>query len=115
MPTLLKSLEKAGGFKIDAASELFNFRLVDYNSRPTKSIAPRCGAHVDFGTLTIVVADHPGLEVEINGQWKTPDVKFENGGSVAFVVFGWCTAIRSNNRITAVLFYFSTAKAFSKI
>ena len=56
----------------------------------------RCGAHRDFGTLTLVIDDGSGgLEVMVNGEWCPVPA-----GS-ACITFGWCAAIASNDRLVA--------------
>ena len=81
--------------------------MVDYPARPagtyrlSESHGPRCGAHRDFGTLTLIFPDEvPGLEVNVSGTWRQVEV---TSPGAAVLLFGWCTAIRSNDRVPATL------------
>ena len=80
--------------------------MVDYPSRPSnidENRGPRCGAHRDFGTITIIFPDDTsGLEVLLDEKkevWRPLDV---SSGS-AILLFGWCANIRSNDRVPAAL------------
>ena len=82
--------------------------MVDYPERPTianrnaNDHGPRCGAHRDFGTLTLIFPNGTsGLEVllEDGKTWRPLEVSL---GS-AVLLFGWCANIRSNDRIPAAL------------
>lgn len=44
---------------------LINYRMVDYYPRKIGEVPPRCGEHRDFGTLTLIFEDRPGLQVVI--------------------------------------------------
>jgi isopenicillin N synthase-like dioxygenase len=33
-------------------------------------IAPRCGEHGDFGSLAVIQATHPGLQVFLDNKWQ---------------------------------------------
>lgn len=79
-----------------------NFRACDYpalseTENEANSIGVvRCGAHRDFGTLTLVMDDGSGgLEVMVNGEWRPIPP------GAACVTFGWCAAIASNDRLVA--------------
>jgi len=74
--------------------------MVDYYSRAEKSEAPRCGEHRDFGTFTLIFQDEVGgLEMQTpDGSWRPIPV-----GKGAVLLFGWCTKIRSNDRMPATL------------
>jgi len=74
-----------------------NWRCIDYHERSIGAVAPRCGEHRDFGPLTIIFPDSPGLQVHRNGEWH--DIPKPATG--ALVLFGICTAWRSNDRIEA--------------
>ena len=82
--------------------------MVDYPerlpiaNRNADDHGPRCGAHRDFGTLTLIFPNGTsGLEVlsEDGKTWRPLEV---SSGS-AVLLFGWCANIRSNNRIPAAL------------
>ena len=83
--------------------------MVDYPSRPAPKNrceddhGPRCGAHRDFGTLTLIFPNGtPGLEVILDEKedlWRPVEV---SPGS-AVLLFGWCANMRSNGRVPAVL------------
>lgn len=84
----------------------FHYRMLDYYPSPankaTAAAAPRCAEHRDFGFLTLIQATHPGLQVRVDhtNKWhKLPPIP--NGSAI--MLFGWCTKIRSNGRIPAVL------------
>jgi len=81
----------------------YNYRMVDYYPRTDDvegSVAPRCGEHRDFGSYTLVFPNDVGLQVYVEGQWMDlPSV--EDG--TAILLFGWCTQIRSNGRLPALL------------
>ena len=63
-------------------------------------VAPRCQEHRDFGSFTLIFSNQPGLQVYIDEEWHAvPSIPT---GS-AILLFGWCTQIRSNGRIPAVL------------
>lgn len=74
------------------------YRMIDYYERPSQSAAPRCGEHRDYGTMTLIFQDGTGgLEVEIDGKWQAMPP------SAVVLLFGWCTQVRSNDRIKAAL------------
>merc|ERR1719187_1053364 len=83
--------------------------MVDYPPRLPSYLrdqsehGPRCGAHRDFGTFTLIFPDGiSGLEVmlcEETGLWHPIEVS----ASSAILLFGWCANIRSNDRIPATL------------
>ena len=82
----------------------YNYRMIDYYPRNLNDIestmAPRCGEHRDFGSWTLVFPDAKGLQVYVNDEWmELPQVK----EGCAILLFGWCTQIRSNGRIPALL------------
>jgi len=80
----------------------YNFRMIDYypSENEREKIAPRCGEHRDFGSFTVIQATHPGLQVFLDSEWQElPPIP--QGSTL--LLFGWCTQIRSNGRIPAVL------------
>ena len=99
-PKIIDALGLASG-SLDVASDAhFNFRMVDYYSRPATDItAPRCGEHRDFGSFSLIFASDPGLQAFIDGEWN--DISPPAGAAI--LLFGWCTQIRSNGRIPAAL------------
>lgn len=99
-PKMLQALAKASGSEGVLDDVYFNYRMVDYYERPVNTASPRCGEHRDFGTMTIIFSDQPGLEVQVDGEWRP--LKPASQGA-AHVVFGWCTEIRSNGRVSACL------------
>ena len=99
-PKMLLALSKASGSDRVLEDAHFNYRMVDYYERPVNQAPPRCGEHRDFGTLTVIFAEQKGLEVCIDGNWRPLQVAARGS---AHVVFGWCTEIRSNGRISACL------------
>lgn len=50
--------------------------------------------------LCLVFPSHSGLEVFLDGKWQDIDVPAPD---TAVMLFGWCTQIRSNGRIPALL------------
>jgi len=85
-----------------------NFRMVDYVARLREIEAPRprCGEHRDFGPMTLIFqdgrrgSDAGGLQVHLDGLWR--DVPVPKAANSAILLFGICTAWRSNDRINAV-------------
>lgn len=77
----------------------YSYRLADYYSRPINSSAPRCGEHRDFGLVSLVFQDGKvdGLEVRVGKRWY----KIPPRPRTCVVMFGYCAAWRSNNRIRA--------------
>ena len=65
---------------------------------------PRCGAHRDFGTFTLIFPDGTsGLEVLLDEDkeiWRPVDL---SAADSAVLLFGWCANIRSNGRVPAAL------------
>jgi len=106
-PRILSGLAELVGDDFVANDELVNYRMVDYPSRAAAhhrqkdDHGPRCGAHRDFGTFTIIFPDEtPGLEVLLDDTWYP--VTCSDGNSVV-LLFGWCANIRSNDRVPAAL------------
>ena len=97
--------------------------MVDYYERewasPAAELAtgqkgPRCRAHRDFGSITLVFTHSPGLQAQVASEASTSiglpegsdlppwqDVAVP-GPTSALLLFGWCTQIRSNGRLHAV-------------
>jgi isopenicillin N synthase-like dioxygenase len=102
-PKLIEALVSAIGSPDVATDAHCNYRCVDYYSRTVdifdKDSTPRCGEHRDFGTFTLIFADKPGLEIYHDNNWVAVPVQ---APGTAIMVFGWCTEIRSNGRVTAV-------------
>lgn len=116
VPRAIAALAEATG--IDTRKDLLvNYRMVDYYPRAVGEVAPRCGEHRDFGTLTLIFEDRPGLQVR---RWTLYNVVFElielsqvkRGNEwidvtipadACLLLFGWVTQVRSNDRIPAVL------------
>eukprot|EP00775_Hariotina_reticulata_P012393 gene12393-12528_t len=99
-PVVLEALKEATGCADYGMGEArFAYRMVDYGSRAGGAVAPpRCSAHRDFGTATLIWQDGPGLEVRVGEAWHTlPALP----PSSAVLMFGLCTAWRSNDRIRA--------------
>ena len=99
-PKILQALAIASGSDGVLDDVHFSCRMVDYYERRVNQEPPRCGEHQDFGTLTILFADRKGLEVLIGGKWHTLSVTPRGS---AHIIFGRCTEIRSNGRISACL------------
>jgi len=98
---VLPALAQAIGSDEILEDVAFNYRMIDYYEHEDDSIAaPRCGEHRDFGSFTLILSTRPGLQVFINNEWQ--EVPLVPEGS-AIMLFGWCTQIRSNGRIPAVL------------
>lgn len=87
----------------------FDFRMVDYYERSVASgsgqsaPAPRCRAHRDFGSFTLIFAREPGLQVQGAGSdddqaWI--DIAVPATGC-ALLLFGFVTQVRSNGRLHA--------------
>lgn len=102
---LLSALEKATGVTSPAASAeeyRFNYRFVDYYARSTECEAPRCGEHKDFGPMTLIFqSSTEGLEVQVEGEWRDIPPSASGNAVQAVLLFGLCTAWRSNDRIKA--------------
>lgn len=100
-PTVLAALAEATGCKDYGTDEArFAYRLVEYGSRAAggDGAPPRCGSHRDFGTATLIWRDAPGLEVRVGASWQAlPQLP----ASSAVLLFGLCTAWRSNDRLRA--------------
>jgi hypothetical protein len=99
---VLPALAKAIGSDDVLDDVAYNYRMVDYypSVNECEMTAPRCGEHRDFGSLTVIQATHPGLQVFLDNEWQElPPVP--QGSTL--LLFGWCTQIRSNGRIPAVL------------
>ena len=99
---VLPALAKAIGLDDILDDVAYNFRMVDYypSENEREKIAPRCGEHRDFGSFTVIQATHPGLQVFLDSEWQElPPIP--QGSTL--LLFGWCTQIRSNGRIPAVL------------
>ena len=91
----------------------FDFRMVDYFEKEWSSrdevddAPPRCRAHRDFGSFTLIYAETAGLQAQLDAgnesgvgvQWR--DVALP-GPRAALLLYGWCTQIRSNGRLHAV-------------
>lgn len=77
---------------------------MDYGARaiqPGVPSPPRCGAYRDFGPATIIWPggdDGCGLEVRSGGAWRRVP-RLAPGSAV--LLFGLCTAWRSNDRLKA--------------
>ena len=95
----------------------FNYRMVDYYEREKyednidSAVAPRCGEHRDFGSFTLIFPSHAGFQVNVNGEWM--DLESVEEGT-AILLFGWCTQIRSNNRIPALLHRVADAEGVTR-
>lgn len=100
VPQLVNAVVTATGSPDVSSDAATNYRMVDYYARPASSTPPRCGAHRDFGSFTLVFTGGPGLEVHTDGAWCP--VGSAPPGS-ALLLLGWCTQIRSNGRIPAAL------------
>ena len=64
------------------------------------TMAPRCGEHRDFGFFTLIFPSHEGFQVQVDGKWMDLEALEKE---TAILFFGWCTQIRSNGRVPAVL------------
>jgi len=105
MPKLVKAISLAIGTDDVSADAHCYFRMVDYYERPALAQgAPlhRCEEHRDFGTASLIFpSDVKGLEIFADDKWQAvPPVHPHAAG---ILIFGWCTQIRSNGRIPAVL------------
>ncbi len=70
----------------------FNYRMVDYDPSVNEHemIALCCGEHRDFGSLTVIKATCPGIQIFQDNEWRElPSIP---PGS-ALLLFGWCTQI----------------------
>ena len=105
-PKIVHALADAVGSEDVVLDASFNYRMVDYYDRDCchndmdSAVAPRCGEHRDFGSFTLIFPSHAGFQVKRGGKWMDLEV-LEEG--TAILLFGWCTQIRSNGRIPAVL------------
>ena len=77
----------------------------------TSKAAPRCGDHRDFGSWTLVFPSEAGFQVYMNDEWM--DLPHVEEGC-ALLLFGWCTQIRSNGRIPAVLHRVTDAEGVAR-
>lgn len=89
----------------------FHYRMLDYfpsghhsksSHKAAASTAPRLAEHRDFGFITFIQATHPGLQIKSNTSNKWQNLPPLSKGT-AIMMFGWCTHVRSNGRIPAVL------------
>ncbi|KAL4432798.1 hypothetical protein ABPG77_008124 [Micractinium sp. CCAP 211/92] len=102
-PLLVAALGEATGFEFRQEEARYAFRLVDYGQRKLQagagvSAPPRCGAHRDLGPATLIWPGSEGLEVRVAGAWqRLPRLP----AGTAVLLFGICTAWRSNDRIPA--------------
>jgi len=100
VPKLLEALGTTGQVPLISEEHdwLTAYRMVDYYARPSDSRPPRCGEHRDFGTLTLIFQDGMGgLEVQVGDKWVPVPPKD------TVLLFGWCSKVRSNDRIPAAL------------
>ena len=101
-----RAVADAVGSEDVIADAAFNYRMVDYYERASyeddidSAVAPRCGEHRDFGSFTLIFPSHAGFQVNVDGEWM--DLEAVEEGT-AILLFGWCTQIRSNGRIPALL------------
>lgn len=99
------------------ADAAFNYRMLDYYEREKyednieSAVAPRCGEHRDFGSFTLIFPSHAGFQVNMNGEWM--DLESVEEGT-AILLFGWCSQIRSNNRIPALLHRVTDAEGVTR-
>eukprot|EP00887_Chlorella_sp_A99_P008017 scaffold12.g8017.t1 len=108
-PLLVAALREASGYPFSEEEARYAFRLVDYGARHVSRQAqacgapppPRCGAHRDFGPATVIWPGGEGseeLEVRVAGAWRRlPRL----APGCAVLLFGLCTAWRSNDRVPA--------------
>ncbi len=103
---IARAVADAVGSEDVVTDAAFNYRMVDYYERASyqdnidSEVAPRCGEHRDFGSFTLIFPSHAGFQVNVDGEWM--DLEAVEAGS-AILLFGWCTQIRSNGRIPALL------------
>lgn len=100
VPRLLSAFSLLLGDDLSAIhkEKKFNMRVIDYFTRPQGGKARRCGEHRDFGSFTLVFQDAVGgLEAKVANEWR------QIPAGCVVVTFGWCMAIRSNDRLSAVL------------
>ena len=114
-PKIVRAVAEAVGSEDVVKDAAVNYRMVDYYERNQENmdsmVAPRCGEHRDFGTFTLIFPSHKGFQVNIDGEWM--DLPPIQEGS-AILLFGWCTQIRSNGRIPAVLHRVSDVEGVSR-
>jgi len=83
------------------------YRINDYYERPTGTKIPRGCEHRDFGPMTMIFQDPrcpsigSGLQVEVDGIWHAVE-PLTGRPDAGILIFGTCTAWRSNSRITAI-------------
>ncbi|KAI7837221.1 hypothetical protein COHA_008947 [Chlorella ohadii] len=109
-PLLLAALSQATGGKCASLPQLpicgggsTPSEMVDYGARAlhadaAEAAAPHCSAHRDFGPATLIWAGGEGLEVKVGGAWRRLP---RPSPGTAVLLFGICTAWRSNERIPA--------------
>ncbi|KAK9786594.1 hypothetical protein WJX73_008603 [Symbiochloris irregularis] len=99
-PRIMQALSGLVDDQLDSihSDRAFTLRLCHYFERQAGEIAPRCGKHRDYGTFTIIFQDasQPGLEMLRDGVWQRVPA------GCCVVQFGWCSQIRSNDRIKAL-------------
>ena len=87
------------------------YRMVDYYARggewvgeEEEGVPPRCGEHRDYGTMTLIFQDETGgLEVFVEGEEGEEGEWVPVPGGETVLLFGWCTKVRSNDRMNAAL------------
>ncbi|PRW33139.1 2OG-Fe(II) oxygenase family [Chlorella sorokiniana] len=95
------ALTKATGYPFTEREAKYAYRMVDYGARALQAdvaAPPRCSAHRDFGPATLIWASGEGLEVKVDGTWRR---LARPAPGTAVLLFGICTAWRSNERIPA--------------
>ena len=125
-PALRAAVARAASCDDVLADGHFDYRMVDYYERTWcrtddscedagaaaqdasagVTPPPRCRAHRDFGSFTLVFAQLPGLQALLAeppvaaGALIWRDLAVSPPGA-ALLLFGWCTQIRSNGRLHA--------------
>ena len=113
MPTIHAALARAVGgvntVRHEASAAMLKYRLCDYPEHPPCRFSNRCSAHTDYGTATLIFEDGtPGLEVWLPAAERWQAVPPGMPGD-ALLLFGWCSCVRSNSRVTSLLHRVVTA------
>lgn len=98
VPLLLASLERLFGLSPSVLAGARMHRLLDYREELPDVDSPRCQAHRDFGTFTLLWEDTAGLEVALGDDaWA----RAPNSGAEVVVVAGRALSLLTAGQIAA--------------
>lgn len=123
VPSVMRATSQVAGVNLEGlhASRNNNFRLVDYFAKAKPSDAPRCGAHRDYGTFSVILYVPQSSLLDVKA--KVTLSSSQNGASSGLeymapsmpnkwnaipatdvaIVWGWCSAILSGDRVRAAM------------